>query len=264
MRKALIILVVLAFAGIVSAQPITYTGTVVVTLDIPVWSDVQWQDMNIVFGPNGQVAPEQGPGYDWWNTTAIEGSAYSSGNDPGLKTYATDPWSGDPTTTPAPSAKYWESGDWADIYVTSNGGMNLQITPSGDLTNGSFTLPSYFTAAAAWWDVGGFIANGTTYMGGWTAGVPPFGWNDGQYLSNVAGTDFGLESPSAVWPGLVNPFNEFPTQKAWVMAGSPTYTLAMNQYVRGTFTFHGRVERNGMSDPAGVYTANLNVTLSVP
>jgi len=264
MRKLLVLLCLLGLVAVVSAQTTYGPANVVVTLNIPIWSSVSWQDMTIDFGPAGQagqippVLGANGPGYDRW-AWVLQGVAYSGVPDPAGTVFADDPWAGDPNNPPLypASATYWESGDQADIYVVSNGGMTLSITPSGDLNNGAGnTLPTWFTAAGSWWQGGGFIADGTFYGGGWPLGGV-MGWNPGQFLSDAAGTNFGFNFVPLAG-------NVLPTQVAFAMAGSPTYSMVMTQYVRGTFTFHSRVLRSGMADAVGNYTANLAVTITAP
>lgn len=243
LRKSLVILCVLALASLVSAQPMA--NTVNVNLVIDLYQSVDWQtDLNIDFGAVG------GGPYDW-NCSQLQGMAYSAGPDPGGKMYATDPWAGDP------NGYFYESYDQVDVFVWSNGGMSMTVTPGGDMTGVAtgHTLPTYFTAAGHRWNPG-FMADGNVYGG---AGAPlTTPGTDGQYLHDGStppavpnfGFIAGAPPGGSAWT--------FPNQNAFPMVGGP-YSLVMTQVVSGTFTFHARVERNGINDPADTYTNTLAI-----
>jgi hypothetical protein len=209
-----------------------------VEITIDGYAQVLWQDLSIVFSDNND-----GTG-DWWNDTAVEGTAYSalpSGTDE-VKA-STDPWAG------YDDGCWYESRDSARVYVHTNADIDMTVTDSGDLADGGDTIPTWFTVSA--FGLGGSaIVGDATYN--WNAGLPgavgtgTFMYESGSDLLHP-GTDVGME---------------YPNQDAIALDGSGTWKADLDAETDATITFVVRIERHGLSDSAGVYTTTIPVAFS--
>ena len=263
LRNSLIVIGILvvsmaAFGTVISDQ------TVTINLTVAVYTECTWQETAIQFRDLSYA----GPDYDWWNTTGHQGTAYNAPPDPATPTgkyHASDPWAGDPFY--CPTGEWWESFDGAHVFVRSNCGLTMDVVPGGPLSAScvgcpTHTLETWYTVAATGmnWDTppshpnGGFMANGCVYGMG---NIPLIAANcDGQYLGNSFNLVATPPAPPAdnMWPGQW----DFP------MTVGSNQQLGMDCIVCGTFEFKARVLRQGMVDPAGAYTTNLQVTISQP
>jgi len=204
---------------------------ITISLTISEYVQVDWQDTEIHFV--GDVLEP-----DFWSTQ-LRGLAYSLCPDSDGK-YPMDAWAGDPWYGPI----YYESFDGALIYINSNSNIWMTVTPSGDLDSGDDTIPLYFTMAGTLYG-DGFLLGDTWCNDG---NIPLDG--PGSYAADEAPADGFIELGGTAF---------FPNQYPFPCAGSPIYTLNMDAQTQGTLKFLARIERNGLEDQPGTYTATLNV-----
>jgi hypothetical protein len=159
-----------------------------------------------------------------------------------------DPWPStrDKASTDAWATGYYESADGADYWLSANTPVTMTVVSGGGLTDGSTTLPTWFTLAAA----GPFNYGGTNLNDG---NIP--GDGIGSYFADV-NTDGTMEVGGTPFYPIQVPFD--------MVGGLGTWTHAFPAPSTGNLKFLGRVLRNNTSDPAGVYTTTLTVSFTAP
>jgi len=162
---------------------------------------------------------------------------------------------------------FFESYDGATVWMQSNYGINGSLDISGDLTNGLDTLPTWYTIAVNGYDASipgpdplGFR------LGNSLGGLSGPGWvNDGTIPGGVQGGYAGDNTPAGDIAGpLTFAFGNqdfYPTQDAFRMGIAHISTLDLDAPVGpGTMKFLARVQRSGVSDVSGDYTALITPT----
>ena len=246
MRKALVILCVMALVvpamadWYIHGAYSTASGDISVSLSIPCWAEVDWQDVSIVFTsdvPGDWYRLMSGTVRGLYDRTETAAHTYPDTRDKA----STDPWANG----------YYESFDYADIYVKSNCDLTMTVADGNDLTCDSHTLPTWFTICGCG-DPSGFVEGGTTH----NDGTPPQSSFPGAYLA-----DEYPAPPGTVHDGVYEWGAYYPDQYPFPMTTGGGY-LDMGAVVDGTFTVHARVERNNVTDYAGDYTTDINVTFT--
>ncbi len=231
MRKALVILVALMIAAPAMAtttwdiQGGGASEGIDVTLDIDGYIQIIWQDLNIAFSG----------GNDWqWNGPNVRGDEYFWNTVP-----VDDPWTED----------YYESGDAGYVYVKSNTTFHMVSDPDHNLEQTieghTYELPTWFTLCAC-----PFILNGETLDDGV---VPGSGGQHGSYAADEDADGTMELGGTAFWGNqYCFPF-EGPVD---------SWTLNLPGASQGTLLYHARVDRNGITDAAGSYSATLTVSFA--
>lgn len=245
LRKAVLILCMVALAVPASAIVYPSGGTnpqnITISLTIGEYTNVWWapsgagnsddlNDQTIVFNNIVQDGSNFG---DWYSPvlTGAYGNATKASTDP----FAVD---------------YYESHDAALFWLESNVNCQMQLTSSGDLTNGSATLPTWYTVALTnnvdltnpgFIDGGGHCFDGPIPLDG-----------QGSYAD-----DNPVDGTMELCGGAFYPF-----QYSFPMALTSTYNpyiANFTAFAQGTILFHARVLRAGLSDPSGTYATTLSV-----
>jgi hypothetical protein len=152
-----------------------------------------------------------------------------------------------PTDKPAMDAwaqAYYESRDGALIYMNTNTNVTMTVTPGGNLTDGTHTLNTWYTLAAAPFVLGGVALND---------GILPLDGPGSYAADDAAPVGFMELGGTAFWP------NQYP----FAMAGGQE-VLSIPAPANGTLKWLGRVERNGLNDVAGAYAATITVGFTAP
>jgi hypothetical protein len=217
------------------------SGTFDVTLEVMGYTQVQWQDTTIDFA---------------FDNYTIAGGDYIRQPAGGVRgIYA--PLDG---TSAAPGGKssgdawtdaYYESRDGAYLWLDTNTDVVMTVTSGGDLTNGTATLATWFTLAGSGDWSNGFLRGGLWMNDG---NIP--GDGAGSYAADDIGPDNIMEMGGTFFHPDQYPF-------PMVGAGSGPWTLDLNGHSKGNLMWLGRVKRNGMDDPAGVYTTTIGVAFSL-
>jgi hypothetical protein len=208
---------------------------ITVNCNIDTYVQVIWDtDMTIDFS-----SANDGTG-DWWNDTAVEGSAYSAlpGGPDEVKA-STDAWAG------YDDGVWYESRDDVHIYVHSNTSIDMNITDNGGLKDGDDTIPTWFTLGA-FGDSGSALIGDIPYSG---SPALPGGPNTGTFLHDATSRTLG-------W-GV----REYPNQDAMPLNGGAAYKATFPPETDATLTFHARIHRNGLSDSAGNYSTTIPVQI---
>jgi len=244
LRKAVLILCLVALAVPASAAVNVSNGAnpqaVTINLTIPGYTNVWWNPPGSANSPDGNdqtitfndIVQNGSNGGDWWSNvlTGAYGAATAASTDP----FAED---------------YFESYDHANFWLESNVDCQMQLTSSGDLTNGPATMPTWYTVALT--NIvdqvnPGFIDGGVPKFDG----IIPLSGGPGSYADDNPADGVMELFGGAFYPG----------QYSFPMAGTyATYTGNFTAFAQGTILFHARVLRAGISDPNGTYTATLTV-----
>lgn len=232
MRTFILLLAMVAVAaapamGTVYPQNGTNPQNVQINLQIGCYTQVYWN------GPQDQVIDF---GQTDWASPVLVGQ-YTGSND------SEGAW----------ATGYFESTDTAYFWLDSNCNCNMSLTSAGNLKGvaTNHMLPTWFTMC---------LTNNTGGGGGFIDGgvrqaceqIPMDGI--GCYAEDVNPTDGLIE----LFPNIGGPAR-FPNQYPFPMAGAGVWTAGFLGHAQGTILFHARVLRNGMADPADLYTTNLAV-----
>ena len=249
MRKALVILIALALAAPAMAvwdfpSGGGKSGPISVTLVIPCWTQIDWQDTAIAFTNDATAG-----GGDWYRpfgTPTGERGVYLA-----LTGVAGWPDTWDKASTDPWANGYYESRDDADIYMKSNCDLTMAVANGLDLTGAStsHTMDTWYTIAGC--GNGGFWEGGVYH----NDGTPPLSAFPGAYLAD------DIPPPPAVPDGIYEWGIFHPNQYPFPMTTGGG-SLAMLPIIDGTMTFHARVERNNINDFADTYTTSIVVTFS--
>ena len=219
-----------------------------ITLNIPCFTNIYWNDPGssddgddqaITFNDLVQDGTNNG---DWYRATS-DGLTGAYGN-------ATK------SSQDAFAEGYYESHDAALFWLDTNCDATMTATSGGNLSNGSATLPTWYTAAftnntGCTWNVDcGFIDAGSRDP----CGTIPM---DGQgcYGDDDTSPTYAMEFTATDGAAF------YPSQYSFPMDdGSPTvYTAGFSAHAPGTILFPARALRSGMSDPSGNYTTSLTI-----
>jgi hypothetical protein len=232
-----------------AAATITYTNDtnpdISIYLTIDCFTNIYWNngdvDHTIYFNSLVQDGTNTG---DWWSVGPVR-SAYGNATKASQDAFATG---------------FFESYDTAYFWLQSNCNVDMTVTDAGDLSNGSSTLPTWYTIALTNNNYAiptGFLDNGV----GQSCGSIPLGGGPGTYAQDSFGdnsmTLFACtddHGASAFYP------NQWPFPMGAGLAPKGLFT----GFAEGTVLFHARVERNGLADAAGTYTSSLNLAFSNP
>ncbi len=214
----------------------TVSNNISVTLTIPCYADVNWQDSTIVF------SSVLGTDYE---STQITGLAYTA---TALKT-ADDPWAGHGAQAWA-GGPYFESADGAFLWLASNCQVTMTVACSGDLTGTvtGKTIKTWYTLAAS----GPFFL-GSVQL---NDGIIPLD-GPGSYAADVVPPALSMELPGGA-------ANFWPNQYAFSMTVDTPETCLMAPSVNGNLKFLARILRNGLLDPQDTYNATITVTVANP
>jgi hypothetical protein len=231
-----------------AAATITYinptTPDININLVIDCYTKVEWNngdvDHTIDFSSLVQNGSNAG---DWWTAGPVR-SGYGNATKSSQDAFATG---------------FFESYDTAFFWLQSNCNVDMTVTDTGDLSNGSSTLPTWYTIALTnnTGGGGGFIDNGTRY----TCGAIP-GDGQGTYAQDSNGDNTMTLFACVDDGGFVSAF--YPTQWPFPMGAGLAPKGLFTGFAEGTVLFHARVERNGLADAAGTYTSSLNLAFSNP
>jgi len=247
LQKTLMVLCLMAIAIPAGADINVTNGTnpqdITISLDIPEVTKIWWNspgysqdgdDQAILFNDIVQNGSNDG---DWYRTDLT--GAYLA-----APVASTDPW----------ATGFYESYDFANFWLESNCNTTMRLLSAGDLSNGSATLPTWYTVALTnnTGSADGFIDGGTRHSDG---PIPLDGL--GCYAAD-ANTDYTMELFGGAF---------YPNQYSFPMfdgGGNTTYWGYFTPYAEGTILFHARVQRSGTGDPAGYYTTTLQVRFYQP
>jgi hypothetical protein len=227
-----------AGAAITTNSTNTPQNVINVTLDIGCYTNIYWNnnaEENIVFSDLVQDGANAG---DWWSSVLT--GAYGNA-DPGDPKASQDAY----------ATGYFESYDAALFWLQSNCDVTMTVTPSGDLTSGSNTIPTWYTAALTngtncTWNVDcGFINGGVRAPDG----IIPL---DGQ-------GSYADDDMAGGWMLSGGAF--YPNQHSFPMTAG-AFTADFTAFAEGTILFHARALRSGISDNAGTYTATIGLAFS--
>jgi len=235
-----LIAMVLVFSMAASAGAVVYSnGTnpqpVTITLVIPCFTNIYWNnedDKAIVFN---DIVQNGSNGGDWYSSVLT--GAYGAATKASQDAYAEG---------------YYESYDAALFWLQSNCAATMTLTSGGDLTNGSATLPTWFTTA---------FTNNTNC----TYNVDCGFINGGARMSDgtIPGDGMGTYGDDANTDFVMEPFGGafYPNQYSFPMVsgGNTVHTANFAAFAEGTILFHARALRSGISDNAGTYTTTLGV-----
>ncbi|MCK4546167.1 MAG: hypothetical protein KAW17_01885 [Candidatus Eisenbacteria sp.] len=249
LASALVLLMAAPAGATVYETNGTTPDDITITLTIGCYTNVYWNntdaDHNIVFNDIVQDMSNTG---DWYSSIlrAGYGSATKSSQDP----YATG---------------YYESYDGAFFWLESNCDVQWDVTPDGNLTSNTDQLPTWYTIAftnnkdtGLDGNIGGGFIDGDAR---WSCGTIPLDGggtyaqdanSDGSMTLFQCYDDFGT-------PGDQSAF--YPNQWPFPM----TEGMKRGNYhasCQGTVEFKARVERSGLADDSGVYTAHINMVFT--
>ena len=249
MKKAVLVLGVLVLAIPAFSYDTTWDGdpegVITINADINCFIQILWQDVEIQFQETANDTP-----HDWWSWQ-LEGVGYTACPDPGEK-LPLNPWAGDAYYC-GDSGIYYESGDGAHIFVTSNNSLSMTVTTNGDLhgtvNDPNNKIPTWFTVCLAPFIIGGEQLEGTVPLDG-----------SGQYLYEDP------NNPGVFLHGDDSQGHNYPNQHAFSCEPAGTsWTLGpMPPYVWGTIKFLVRIHRHGMADAGDSYSTTLDVAFSTP
>ena len=249
LKKAVLVLGVLVLAIPAFSYDTTWDGdpegVITINADINCFIQILWQDVEIQFQETANDTP-----HDWWSWQ-LEGVGYTACPDPGEK-LPLNPWAGDAYYC-GDSGIYYESGDGAHIFVTSNNSLSMTVTTNGDLhgtvNDPNNKIPTWFTVCLAPFIIGGEQLEGTVPLDG-----------SGQYLyedPNQTGVFLhGDDSQGHNYPNQ-HAFSCEPAGTSWTLGPMPPY-------VWGTIKFLVRIHRHGMADAGDSYSTTLDVAFSTP
>ena len=161
LKKALLVVCLVAIALPASADIIPGNGTnpqnVTISLNIPEITKIWWNspgyscdgdDQAITFNDTVQNGSNHG---DWWRVDLT--GAYLAATKA-----STDPW----------ATGFYESFDFANFWLESNCNTRMRLMSFGDLSNGTATLPTWYTVALTnnTGTADGFIDGGTRHADG--------------------------------------------------------------------------------------------------
>lgn len=258
-KKMLIMFCLLALTGTAFGAvdiPVP-TQAITVTLTIDPYTQVLFQDDSWVNLPDGDendidIIFSNTVGVDYHSPVLI-GQYFTTD---GISGSAGDGW----------ATGYFESKDGATIWMQSNHGIDGSLATSGDLDNGTNTLPTWFTIAVNGYDgVGndpnGFRLGNSGSGTGWVMdGLIPGGVPGGYAGDGVAGGN-DVSGPVTFAFGAQD---FWPTQDAFQMSTATGSNFDLDAPVGpGTMKFLARVLRSGVHDVSGVYTATITPTWTV-
>lgn len=265
LRKILAALIVLALAVPVAATPdIDPPDSILVQLTIGEYAQVWFQDDNWGHSAPGErdldIVFSGAEGTDYYRLTS---DGLIGEYDPTTSTSGTaeDGW----------SMGYFESRDGATIWIQSNVDLDGYVCPQGDLEElgGGHTLPSWYTVAVTGYDHGtgmpdpnGFRLGNALGGSGWVSdGILPFASAGGYAGDGDATGNEVLLVPAGIFSFGNQGF--WPDQDAFAMASACGMFDFDAPVGPGTIKFLGRVHRNGVADPAGIYTSYINIGFGV-
>jgi len=208
-------------------------GTFSVAITVMGYTQVVWQDTDIVFAYN-----------DYTNLTGDYRRALA-GTERGL--YVALDGSGDNDNKASGDAwteAFYESRDGAHLWLDTNTDILMTVTAGGDLTSGGDTIPTWFTLAGSGL-AGGFLRGGLYVNDG---NIP--GDGAGGYAADDSGPDDIMELGSTAF---------HPNQYPFPMTGAGPWTLDLDGHSKGNLKWLARCERHGMDDPAGTYLTTIDV-----
>lgn len=227
---------------------------ITINLNIPCYTNVYWNntddDHTINFCDVVQNGSNNG---DWWRdpSSGVRG-AYSA-NDALAFPY-------NKPSQDAFAQGYYESYDHAFFWLESNCNVDWTVTDNGDLSNGSSTIPTWFTIAFSnnTDGGGGFIDGGARQSCGQ---IPLDGY--GTYAQDSGG-DLTMTLFACTDDGGGSAFhpNQWPfpcNNSSWTTA-SPSFSA----FCQGTVLFHARALRSGLQDQAGSYTTSIDMAFTNP
>ncbi|KPJ59636.1 MAG: hypothetical protein AMJ46_10520 [Latescibacteria bacterium DG_63] len=240
---ALLLLMAVPAGATVYPSGGTNPQAITITLEIPCYTNVQWNndaDKNIVF--NNTV----GSTGDWYRQTdSTETGLYVDNSGYGK------------SSQDAYTEGYYESFDGALFWLQSNCNAQMTLTSNGNLLNGTAELPTWYTVA---------LTNNTgctchSDCGFINGGVR---MSDGDIPLDCEGCyadDANSDNVMELFGGAF-----YPIQKAFPMesGGNTVYTGNFTAFAEGTIKFQARALRSGISDLAGTYTTTLSVNFVNP
>ncbi len=241
------ILITCAVLGLFSVSAMAADNITVVTLVIPPGMSVEYQDDTVDFSSSTDVSTSDyyWPGPDWIPTG---GGMYLPVDGTSTPTW---PNTGDKASTDAFANGYYEARDTAYMWVQTNSSATMTITPSGDLTSGTDTLPTRFAMVGS-----GDWTNGFYYNGGWANDGNIPGDGAGAYAFDAGGMTLGMGGGAF-----------HPVQEVFTMTGG-AWTFPLPGVCQGNLAYQFRVKRTSewpaVLDAAGTYTATMTTAFTQP
>jgi hypothetical protein len=226
-----------------------YEGDVAVSLTIPVETKIWYQGSEVMV-----IEFSSTLGTDSYRATAGGLIGFYTATDVASKV-ATDAW----------ASNYYESDDFAEIWMYSNVDLTGSLVTSGDLNDGfGHTIPTWFTINAHGYEKSLHIPDPNGFRlgnapGGYVAdGVIP-GEGQGGYAGD--GDQVGEDVAGPVTPIFFGNQAFYPNQDAFRLSTASGSTFDLDAPVGpGKLKFKSRCLRNGMSDAAGPYMTTITAT----